>query len=71
VEVIKRWFEEPLNVINGLQPTTDQHAGDRARDIEGGDYRLDGMFISTFPGDPPVVQRVPVNLKSNCGQNTT
>jgi hypothetical protein len=71
MEVIERWLKEPLNLFNGLYPPSNQNFGDWARDFEGCDYRLDGMFICTFPGDPPVVQRVPVNLKSNCRQNTT
>jgi|GEM_PF-2504043 hypothetical protein len=71
MEVVERWFEEPLNIFNGFYPTSYEHFGDRARDIEGCDYRLDGMFIGTFPGDPPVVQLVPVNLKSNSSKIRT
>jgi len=37
MEVVERWFEEPLNIFNGFYPTSYEHFGDRARDIEGCD----------------------------------
>lgn len=66
MKLVQGRLEEPLDGLYRVDPASDKHSGDRSGYVQLIDYLSDGIFISTFPVDPPIVQRDPVNLNSIC-----
>jgi len=69
VDPAKVWSKKGTNRVDGVEPTPYQHPRNGGGDVEFLDQVLDGFFIDTFPDIPPIVQRIPANLKIWCKGN--